>query len=336
MYLLLVFLGFLLAIPAFFLRLVVRFITLGSNFFKVKKRTQRPKCLQDPIYGEHKYAKSGEVSLHYVESGDKDRPLMVFVHGFPEFWYSWRHQIKHFQKDYHVIALDMRGYNDSSKPSGIENYYIPILVNDIKNLVESVGKKTLTLVAHDWGGIVAWSFAALHPNMVENLVVCNIPHPTALNDTRKTNFEQVLKSWYIIFFQCPVLPELNCMAEDMAFFKRIFGDAGLDQDIELLEAFKYAFRDYKTWNRTINYYRCVVREEDKFFKHYGSQLNDIKTRTLSIFGTADKALSVNAAKLSSKYARDHKLELIEGISHWVQQEAPDKVNSFIEQFIKNI
>lgn len=334
MYFLVVLIGFLLAIPAFFLRLIIRFISLGCNLFKVKHRTQAPKCLQDPIYGEHKFVKSGSVSLHYVESGDQDKPLMVFVHGWPEFWYSWRHQIKYFQKNYHVIALDMRGYNDSSKPSGVDNYYIPILVNDLKNLVESTGKTTFTLVAHDWGGIVAWTFAALHPAMVDNLVVCNIPHPVALNDLRKTNFEQVLKSWYIIFFQCPVLPELSCMAEDMAFFKRIFRDAGLHEDTEMLEAYKYAFRDYKTWNRTINYYRCAVKEEEKYNNLYKSQLSDVKPRTLCIFGTADKALSVNAAQQSSKYAKDFKLELIEGVSHWVQQEVPDKVNSLIEQFIQ--
>lgn len=334
MYKLVWLLGVLIGIPVVLLRVVTRFISLGSKIFQTKTRVNAPKCLQDPIFGVHKYVSSGGVKLHYVESGDENKPLMVFVHGFPEFWYSWRFQIKHFQKDYHVVALDMRGYNDSDKPAGVENYSLPILVNDIKVLVESLGSGKFTLVSHDWGGLVAWAFAAKHPDMLLNLVTCNIPHPIALGDARKEGWEQVLKSWYVIFFQCPILPELNCMSEDMGFFNKIFAEADLHKDEDLLEAFKYAFRDFKTWNRTINYYRSLIQNSEKNKAEFGKLYKNIKVRTLVIFGTGDKYLSVAAAKYSAKYVEDLQLELLEGVSHWVQQEAPEKVNALIQKFIQ--
>jgi pimeloyl-ACP methyl ester carboxylesterase len=277
---------------------------------------------------------SGGVKLHYVESGDEEKPLMVFVHGFPEFWYSWRYQIKHFQKNYHVVALDMRGYNDSDKPSGVENYSLHLLVNDIKVLVESLGSGKLTLVSHDWGGLVAWAFAASYPDMLQNLVTCNSPHPIAIGDARKEGWDRIFKSWYVIFFQCPILPELNCMSEDMGFFNQILGDAGLHKDEELLEAFKYAFRDFKTWNRTINYYRSLMKNQEKNKSEFGELYKNIKVRTLAIFGTGDKYSSVKTAKYSAKYVEDFQLELLDGVSHWVQQEAPEKVNALIDQFIQ--
>jgi len=326
--------GFILAIPVIFLRVIARFITLGCKIFYVKKRSVPPQCLVDPKYGDHKFMTVNGIRLHYVESGDSTKPLLLFVHGWPQFWYSWRNQIEHFQKNYHVVAMDMRGYNDSDKPAGIENYFIKHLVDDIKGLVEGLGQNKFTLIAHDWGGAVAWTFAALYPEMLSNLIVCNLPHVIALLEQRKNGWEQALKSWYIVFFQCPILPELNMMAEDMASFTRLFKD-NPNNDDAVKEAYKFAFRDYATWNRTINYYRCTTMKifED-FIKDNKSKFK-IKVRTLQIFGAADTALSVAAAKDSAAWVEDHKLELLEGVSHWVQEQEPDKVNTLIEKFIEN-
>jgi len=326
--------GFLLSIPAVFIRLIVRFVTLGCRIFSVKKRSVPPACLVDPQYGEHKFLTVNGVKLHYVESGDSTKPLLLFVHGWPQFWFAWRNQIVHFQKNYHVVAMDMRGFNDSGKPAGIENYFITHMVEDIKGLVEGLGKKKFTLVAHDWGGAVAWTFAALYPEMLTNLVVCNLPHLIALLDQRKKGWEQALKSWYIIFFQCPVLPELNMMAEDMASFNKLFKD-NPNNDEEVMEAYRFAFRDFTTWNRSINYYRCTTMKKfENFLKDNKSKFK-IKVRTLQIFGAADTALSVSAAKDSAAWVEDHRLELLEGVSHWVQEQEPDKVNQLIESFIAN-
>eukprot|EP00090_Calanus_glacialis_P006426 TRINITY_DN15009_c0_g1_i1.p1 TRINITY_DN15009_c0_g1~~TRINITY_DN15009_c0_g1_i1.p1 ORF type:complete len:340 (-),score=66.59 TRINITY_DN15009_c0_g1_i1:155-1174(-) len=325
--------GFILAIPAVFIRFTVRFITLGCGIFYVKTRSVPPQCLLDPKYGAHKFMTVNGVKLHYVESGDTSKPLLLFVHGWPQFWYSWRNQIEHFQENYHVVAMDMRGYNDSDKPAGIEKYFPKLIADDIKGLVEGLGEKKFTLVGHDWGGAISWIFAALYPEMLTNLIICNLPHPIALMDQRKKGWEQALKSWYIIFFQCPVLPELSMMAEDMASFNRLFKD-NPNNDEKVKEAYRFAFRDYKTWNSTINIYRCTTMKMwGDFFKANKDKFK-IKVRTLHIFGTADTALSVAAAKDSAAFVEDYRLELLEGVSHWVQEQEPEKVNSLIEKFLE--
>lgn len=303
-----------------------------SSLFHVKSRTVPPQCLLDPKLGEHKYVtvNNGQ-KIHYVESGDPSKPLLVFQHGFPEFWWTWRAQIKHFQQDYHVVALDMRGYNESGKPAGIESYYLMNMVDDLKGLVESQGVSKFTLVAHDWGAVIAWVFAVSYPDMLNSLVILNGPHLPAIQDLRASSWGQALKSWYIIFFQCPILPELMCMAQDMESFKIFFKDSGCETDEEMMEAFKYAFRDYSTWNRTINYYRN--RMSKSFIKEIRSK-GKIKVPTLVIHGTADKALSVGVAKESYKYVEKGSLELVEGISHWIQNEAPDRVNQLIDEFFR--
>jgi len=311
-----------------FCSLIIRFFKTGFILFKVKPRTTPPKIMLDKDLGNHKFMDVNGVRLHYVESGDKTKPLVLFVHGFPESWFSWRHQIKFFNKNYHVVAFDMRGYGESSKPSGVNNYLLPDLVQDIKELVTNLGKPRFHLVAHDWGAAVGWHFAAKYPEMVQTYSSCNLPHVTALRSAQKSSWEQMSKSWYILFFQCPILPELNCMAEDMSIFYRLYKAANLHKDHEVIEAYKYCFRDYTAWNRAINYYRGYLKAGET------PGIDDIKVPVIQIFGTADSALSVSAAQNSSKYVRDHTLELLPGVSHWVQQQAPQQVNQLINNFIK--
>eukprot|EP00088_Acartia_fossae_P015829 TRINITY_DN18771_c0_g1_i4.p1 TRINITY_DN18771_c0_g1~~TRINITY_DN18771_c0_g1_i4.p1 ORF type:complete len:328 (-),score=42.67 TRINITY_DN18771_c0_g1_i4:70-1053(-) len=319
---------------------VVAIMVLGLKLFRylqIKPRP-RPKCLDDASLGVHKYFKSDGVKLHYVESGDPSKPLVMFVHGFPEFWYSWRHQIKHFNQEYHVVALDMRGYGDSEKPAGVPNYAIGHLVEDLKNLAEHVDKPKFHLVAHDWGGGVAWHFVSKYPEMVKSYTACNIPHVTSLRDQQRGSWEQMLKSWYMLFFQLPVLPEFMMMKQDNQCFYGIAKEAGLHKDEELINVYKFAFPDFTTWNRTINYYRAAVRST--IFKNpkslpYMKGLKDIKVPCMSIFGTDDKYLSVDSAKGTNKYVKNHRLELVPGVSHWIQQEAPEKVNPLLQDFMKN-
>ena len=212
--------------------------------------------------------------------------------------------------------MDMRGYNDSEKPAGIDSYKIQLLADDIKGLVKALGVEKFTLVAHDWGAGVAWTFAALYPEMLDNLIILNMPHLMALVDARGKTWEQALKSWYIIFFQCPILPELSMLAEDMRIFKKMFKK--VNQDEETIEAYKYAFRDYTAWNRPLNYYRMTTTKEFKTFLEANRSKYHIAVRTLQIFGTADTALSVGAAQEGNKYLSNGRLELLDGVSHWVQ------------------
>ncbi|XP_023321986.1 epoxide hydrolase 1 [Eurytemora carolleeae] len=324
--------GMMIGIPVLF-SLILRFLVTGFKMFQIKPRSTVPKALMDKTLGQHKFVSVNGVQLHYVESGDENKPLILFVHGFPEFWFSWRHQIKYFNKNYHVVAFDMRGYGESSKPEGISNYQLEHLVEDIKALVTELGYKRFHLVAHDWGGGVAWAFTGLHPDMVQTYTACNIPHNLALVDQLRGSWEQTFKSWYMLFFQCPVIPELNFLSSDMTFFYGLLRDAGLHKDEELVEAYKFAFNDFKTWNRTINYYRASARPGSQARKNIYRQMKNIEVPVLQIFGTGDKYLSVGAAQASAKFCTNLTTELLPGVSHWVQQQEPERVNSLINQFI---
>jgi len=324
--------GFLLAIPAVILRLFFRFISLGSRVFSIKSRS-RPACLSEPDLGVHKYSRTNGIKIHYVESGDSEKPLLLFVHGFPEFWFSWRSQIKHFKQNYRVVAMDTRGYNESDKPVGVDAYVMKNLIDDVKGLVEDLGVTKFTLVGHDWGGAIAWNFAAVYPDMLDNLIICNLPHVKALEDAWRSSYAQVLKSWYMLFFQCPVLPELFMLMEDLSVFNANMRDAK-ENDPEVLEAYKYVFGSFTAWNRTINYYRAGITEANiKFSASIASKLSNIKVPTLHIFGAGDKYLTLEAAKASSKYVDNYKLEVLEDVSHWVQQEAGTQVNTIMESFL---
>ena len=158
----------------------------------------------------HRRLAGAGVRLHAVEvAGGAEqgaRPLMLFLHGFPEFWYSWRHQLRAFADDYYVVAPDMRGYNQSDKPRGRRAYRLDVLVEDVRALIEDLGYERCVLVGHDWGGAVAWQFAYTYPEMLERLVVMNLPHPVRFYEGLST-LAQLRRSWYILFFQLPWLPE---------------------------------------------------------------------------------------------------------------------------------
>jgi len=178
---------------------------------------------------------------------------------------------------------------------------------------------------------VSWSFAALHPEMLKSYNVCNIPHPLALQEQMESTWKQRLMSWYVLFFQAPFIPELNALSKDIIMFDRVLKECNLHNEKELVEIYKYTFRDFTCWNRTINYYRALIRNRASTPIQ---KLKDIKVPVLQIFGSGDKYLSEEAARGSAKFCRSHKLELLPGVSHWVQQEAHEAVNKHIEAFIK--
>src|SRR5712671_3838289 len=137
------------------------------------------------------YADSNGVKIHYAALGKKSKPLIVMIHGFPDFWYTWRDQMEALSKDYQVVAIDQRGYNLSDKPKGVENYDMRLLVGDVAAVIKSLGKDKATIVGHDWGGVVAWNFAMNLPQMTENLIILNLPHPNGLARELRSNPTQI-------------------------------------------------------------------------------------------------------------------------------------------------
>ncbi|KAH7723673.1 Protein CEEH-2 a [Aphelenchoides avenae] len=285
----------------------------------------------------HGYLQLSEITMHYVETGEKTKPLIVCIHGFPEFWYSWRYQLRHFEKDYHVVALDMRGYNETEKPQGVEKYASQTLAKDVAEAIEKLGGKAVVL-AHDWGAVIAWILATQRPDLVEKLVIMNVPHPKAFMKILRTKSAQLLKSWYMFMFQVPYLPEIVIKAQDYKFIERILRlrPAGIihsenftDED---MEAWKYAFSKPYAITGPVNYYRASVRQMGN--RHLPDGL--VQPKTLIIFGEQDVAIDLEAMELSLTYCREAELKTIPDSSHWVQQDVPEQVNKYVEEFLQKL
>src|SRR6476620_10308977 len=153
----------------------------------------------------HEFAHINGIKMHYVTVGEG--PLIVFLHGFPEFWRSWMHQISFFSKKFKVVALDIRGYGETERPIKVGEYRIEKLVRDVTELIDSLGQKKATVVGHDWGGAVAWATAMMNPSVVEKLIVMNAPHPAIVQRNAFRNYAQMQKSWYMFFFLLEKAPE---------------------------------------------------------------------------------------------------------------------------------
>jgi len=319
--------------------LLVQLFRYGTSFFNVRPRPTPPACLQDPELGEHSYIRLKEVKMHYVKKGDPSKPLMILVHGFPEFWYSWRHQIREFSKDYWVVAVDMRGYGDTDKPSGKSSYEVEHMIGDIKDLIAGLGRTSCHLVAHDWGGAIAFRFAMQHSDMLDSLIILNAPHPAAMFSLLRTNIRQILKSWYIYFFQLPFLPELVLRGNDLAFLEKVFrtGEKGKDAfSDEDIEAFKYTFSKPGAFTPPVNYYRSIGLATPQPDMSKSGSIPMIKAPTLIIWGTNDTALSTSLASLSAAYSVKSEVKLVEGATHWVQQYSPQDVNKYMRQFLSGL
>ena len=277
---------------------------------------------------QHKYLLTNGVRLHYVTEGQG--PLMLFLHGFPEFWYSWRHQISEFAKDYTVVAIDMRGYNKSDKPKEKSAYAIAELIKDVEGIIESLGYEQCVLVAHDWGGAVAWQFAYIYPHRLSKLIILNLPHPAKFAAGLRT-FRQLRRSWYIAFFQLPILPELLLEANGYAAIRSIFQATAINADVFIeadLDALVTAAAQPGALTSMLNYYRNIF--SSSFLKQEWGVLN---VPTLMIWGENDTALGKELTYGTEAYVEDFQIRYIPNCSHWVQQEQPELVNQYIRAFL---
>jgi pimeloyl-ACP methyl ester carboxylesterase len=279
---------------------------------------------------QHNFISTNGINLHYVSQGSGK--LMLMLHGFPEFWYSWRHQIKEFASDYHTVALDLRGYNDSDKPASLSAYQMSEFIQDLKGVITGLGYEDCILVAHDWGGAIAWNFAYAYPEMVEKLIVLNIPHPAKFAQGLRTP-EQLLKSWYILAFQIPFLPELLFQLNDYQAIKEAFSGMAIDKTA-FSEADLNAYRDAAAkpgaLTAMINYYRGIF----PLLFNSEPEWQILEIPTLTIWGEADTALGKELTYGTEAYVRDWQIKYIPDCSHWVQQEQPALVNAYIWEFLQ--
>lgn len=300
---------------------------LKSNHNQIPRRQSSITELEENL--QHQYIYSNNVRLHLVSQGDG--PLMLFLHGFPEFWYSWRHQIPEFAQDNKVVALDLRGYNDSDKPTDIEAYRLSELVNDVQGVIKGLGYDDCVLVGHDWGGAIAWSFAYAHSKMVNKLIVMNCPHPALFQEALKNNFGQILKSWYIGLFQLPILPELILQADDYRAIASVFTDHATQKNAfspKDIETFKNAAAKRGVLTAMINYYRSNL---DVIIKN--QSWNSLEIPTLLLWGEDDFAFAKELTQGTKDYVRYLQIRYLKQCNHWTQQEQPELVNKYMREFL---
>lgn len=280
----------------------------------------------------HEWRTVNGVRLHCAIAGSG--PLLLLLHGFPEFWYSWRHQIPVLAEHFTVVAPDLRGYNDSDKPPRINDYSVPVLVEDVVQLIQAFGQERALLAGHDWGGAVAWATALARPDVVEKLITLNIPHPRLFMQHILTNRRQCLRSWYMLFFQLPWLPEASIRANNYRMIEGAFRGMAVHKQRfpdEVIAEYKQAIAKPGALTSAINYYRALARSQSSSFT---AALDPVaKMPTLMIWGEQDTALGQELNKDLERYVPDLTLRFIPDASHWVQQDRPDLVNRYMLDFL---
>jgi epoxide hydrolase 4 len=272
----------------------------------------------------------GEVKLHAVEAGRG--PLVVLLHGFPEFWWSWRLQIPALAAaGFHVVAPDMRGYNLSDRPPDVADYGLPHLSADVAGVIRAMGEKKAHVVGHDWGAVVAWAFAMEHPAMLDRLAILNVPHPVRMERALFRSPRQIAKSWYIFFFQIPRLPERFLRAGDFANLKRsLRAGRGPVSDSEI-QPYVDAARRAEGLRGGIAYYRAALRG---VVTGTLPEPRVIEAPVLVIWGERDKFLGRELAAPPARLVPNARVEYLPGASHWVQLDEPEKVNALLAGFLR--
>lgn len=294
-------------LPNMFFVVVTAFMTLTAAL----------KAQTDEGY-EHGFVQNGEVKIHYVTAGEG--PLVVMLHGFPDFWLTWRDQIPAISQDHQVVAIDLRGFNESDKPEGVENYALDKLVADVEAVIKHFGAGKATVIGHDWGGMIAWSFAMQHPQMTERLVILNLPHPACLTRELANNPAQQEASAYARRFQQPAAAS-QLTAEGLASWVT---DTAVRQ--QYVAAMKRS-----SFDSMLNYYRANYPREP-----YKQQTNfpKVKCPVLMIHGLDDTALLADGLNGTWNYLEQPlTLVTVPGAGHFVQQDASQLVTQTIVNWL---
>lgn len=273
---------------------------------------------------EHGYANSNGVRIHYATLGTKEKPLIVFIHGFPDFWYSWIEIMDILSTDYYVVAIDQRGYNLSDKPTGEENYNITFLVNDVISVVHHLGFKKSIIVGHDWGGVVAWVLAMRVPQLVEKLIILNLPHPRGMRHELATNPLQQKASQYARDYMNQPEAYKSIKADELVTMFRDKEIKGKEKYIEALNR--------SDFEAMLNYYKQNYPKEP--YTADTSELIKVKASVLLIHGLNDICLLSGALNNTWEWLEsDLTLVTIPNAGHFVHHDQPDIVKRTIKMWL---
>ena len=275
---------------------------------------------------------AGGVALHVVRAGEG--PLVVLLHGFPEHWISWRHQIGALtEAGFSVAVPDLRGYNLSDRPAARGAYHLRLLVDDVAAVIRGSGHARAHVVGHDWGGIIAWTFAGVHGDMLDRLVIMNAPHMRLFVKVARRNVRQLMRAWYILFFRLPHLPERALAAGNYAAVRRMFKESPArrgtfsDDDVD---RYIEALRRPGALSAGLNYYRANSGSGARLAVSARSA-----AETLVIWGEKDPALVVELLDGLERVAPRVRVHRLPDASHWVQNEAPEEVNRILIGFLRD-
>nr|CAI5825693.1 unnamed protein product [Callosobruchus analis] len=284
-------------------------------------RDNPPACLVDSSFGQHKYVKLKGVKFHYVESGQKEQPLILLLHGFPDCWLSWRYQIPVLAQHFRVVALDLKGFGDSDKPIWRSSYKIEVILEELQQLINALGVTKCTVIGHDLGALIGWFLVHQCPGLVTKFFPVSCPHPNAYwqNITTTPNYQ------WLNFAQLPYLPEVDALKEDVRIIEEYHKH--LPQKDTYLEAYKYSFSRQEDWTGPINYYRHLP------FLKINEECDKIEAKVVLITGNRDKLVKLEGIVRSTEYCDRFYMKIIEGCEHFPHQENPDAFNKVLLKYL---
>jgi epoxide hydrolase 4 len=277
------------------------------------------------------FAQIGGVRLHYAKAGTGDR-LVILLHGFPECWYSWRHQLIALSDQYTVVAPDLRGFNLSDKPKAVRDYAVEKVADDVLGLIRHFGRERAAVIGHDWGAGVAWYLGFNHPETLTKLGVLQVPPPAIWK--RNISLKQLMASWYMFFFQLPWLPELLLKSWDFRLLKDALRNSTAQRGIFTavdIAVFKEAWRQEGAVTGMLNYYRAnffsrLLRPSDTEQR--------VSVPTLFVYGQQDHAiLPETVAGVRDVVDAEFEQYLVSQSAHWIQQEVPEAMNEILKEFL---
>lgn len=290
--------------------------------------------VMDPAHLTFEYIDCDGVKLHAAKAGARDRPPVVLLHGFPEFWYSWRHQIPALvDAGFSVVAPDLRGYNLSDKPAGREFYHLDRLVSDVACTVRSTGHSRAHIIGHDWGGILSWAFAGRHAELLDRLVIMNAPHMEAYRRKARRP-PQLFMSWYVALFCLPGISEFALSANNYAAIRDMFSNKTARKEAFSstdIDKYVQAIAQPGALTAALNWYQCGMLSAGGMIPARQARVN---APALIIWGELDPALHVSNLDGLEEFAPHLHIHRIPQVSHWVQCEAANEVNATLIPFLK--
>ena len=285
-----------------------------------------------PSPWQHLFVPTNNIQLHCVTQGEGD--LVILLHGFPEFWYSWRHQLPALARHFKVVIPDLRGYNDSDKPA--TGYDLDTLATDIRGLIYGLGYSKAHIVGHDWGGAIAWHMAQRFPQVMHRLAILNAPHPQAFVQALTRSLDQLWRSWYVVAFQIPGLPERLIRTNIKSFVQAVFQEQAVRKGAFTkadTAIYRAALEKPGVLSAAMSYYRQALNPQ--IWLQQWRKITPVLAPTLVLWGEDDSFLSQElTADLEALVDGPFALKVIPDCGHWIQQEVPQTVNRELLQFLR--